>query len=262
MYQSTAQIANGLGALLSNFAIMDRSMKSTPRPATYHAYRSYTSPRYTTPKSLPKRHHGGRFGAVLAAALVVGFSAQHLLRAAPSATDTHQTVMASAQKIASKQPLASIAPTVATQVKPTSTACQNNDLAKLILVSISQRHLWACSGAAQDYDSAVVTGMMNLPADLTPVGTYHIYAKQTDTYLKGSDSTGSWNDYVYYWMPFLTNQYGEYGFHDATWRPDSAFGNIDPNSNDGSHGCVELPLATAHWLYDWAAVGTTVTIES
>jgi lipoprotein-anchoring transpeptidase ErfK/SrfK len=101
-----------------------------------------------------------------------------------------------------------------------------------------------------------------LAADLTPVGTYHIYAKSTDVYLKGSDSTGSWDDYVNYWMPFLDNQYGSYGFHDATWRPADAFGNISPASADASHGCVECPLVTAKWLYDWSQVGTTVTVES
>ncbi len=104
--------------------------------------------------------------------------------------------------------------------------------------------------------------MENYPADLTPTGTYHIYAKETDVYLKGSDSTGSWDDYVYYWMPFLDNQYGIYGFHDATWRSANAFGNIDPYSNNASHGCVEMPLATAKWLYGWSSIGTTVTIES
>src|SRR5262249_11057641 len=137
-----------------------------------------------------------------------------------------------------------------------------NTASKLILVSISQRHMWACSGTSVAYNSAVVTGMEQLAADLTPTGTYHIYGKSTNLYLKGSDSTGSWNDYVNYWMPFLHNQYGSYGFHDATWRPDSAFGNIDPNSNQASHGCVETPLAAAKWLYNWAPVGTTVTIES
>jgi lipoprotein-anchoring transpeptidase ErfK/SrfK len=112
------------------------------------------------------------------------------------------------------------------------------------------------------YDSAVITGMENLPADLTPVGIYHIYAKYTDRHLIGSDSTGSWDDFVYYWMPWLHNQYGNYGFHDATWRAPGDFGTIDPYSSQASHGCVELPLATAKWVYDWAVIGTTVTIES
>jgi lipoprotein-anchoring transpeptidase ErfK/SrfK len=104
--------------------------------------------------------------------------------------------------------------------------------------------------------------MENLAADLTPTGTYHIQSKQTDLYLNGSDDTGSWHDHVYYWMPFLNNQYGTYGFHDATWRSDGDFGNIDPYSSNASHGCVELPLATAKWIYGWAPIGTQLTIQA
>lgn len=49
-----------------------------------------------------------------------------------------------------------------------------------------------------------------------PICSYHVYGKQKDTVLTGSDASGSWNDPVSYWMPFLNNQYGTYGFHDAT----------------------------------------------
>jgi lipoprotein-anchoring transpeptidase ErfK/SrfK len=152
--------------------------------------------------------------------------------------------------------------TTTTTASTPPNACAGNTLPQLALVSISQRHMWACDGTTLEYDSPVVTGMENLAADLTPVGTYHIYGKETNLYLKGCDSTGCWNDYVNYWMPWLDNQYGQYGFHDATWRPANAFGNINPDSSDASHGCVELPLATAKWLYNWAQIGTTVTIES
>jgi hypothetical protein len=157
--------------------------------------------------------------------------------------------------------------TKTTPPAPVTTACSNNTLSANIIVSISQQHLWACTNATVSYDSAVVTGMEQYPADLTPTGTYHIYGKQTDTTLAGHDSTGSWSDPVSYWMPFLDNQYGQYGFHDATWRSASDFGNININSpftaaEHGSHGCVELPLATAKWLYGWASIGTTVTVEA
>jgi hypothetical protein len=140
-------------------------------------------------------------------------------------------------------------------------ACAGNTLTQNIIVSISSRHLWACNGARQVHNAPVVTGMEKLAADLTLTGTYHIYAKQTVLYLDGADSTGSWHDHVHYWMPWLSNQYGVYGFHDATWRKDSDFGRVNPYSSDASHGCVELPLATAKWLYDWASIGTTVTIR-
>lgn len=133
---------------------------------------------------------------------------------------------------------------------------------KTVIVSISKRHLWACNDTTQAYDSPVITGMEQYPADLTPTGTYHIYGKYTNTVLSGHDSTGSWNDPVSYWMPWLHNQYGSYGFHDATWRDASAFGAVDPASDDASHGCVELPLATAKWIYDWSDLGATVVIRT
>jgi hypothetical protein len=152
--------------------------------------------------------------------------------------------------------------------------CASNTEAQAIIVSISKQHMWACNSTSAAYDNPVVTGMEMYSSELTPVGTYKIYGKLTDQTLTGSDFTGHWSDYVYYWMPFLSNQYGIYGFHDLTnaanganGRAESDFGNIDINAlytaaKHGSHGCVEMPLAAAKWLYNWASVGTTVTIET
>lgn len=147
-------------------------------------------------------------------------------------------------------------------VKTQSTACAGNTLSKLIVASISQRHLWVCQGSQIVYQTPVITGDMNVIADATPVGTYKIYAKETKVYLTGSDSRGSWNDFVNYWMPFLDNQYGVFGLHDATWRTASDFGSISPYSNNASHGCIELPLSAGEWIYNWSTIGTPVTIES
>jgi lipoprotein-anchoring transpeptidase ErfK/SrfK len=140
--------------------------------------------------------------------------------------------------------------------------CSDNKISQNIIVSIAQRHLWVCTTNKQLYNTAVITGNMNITADVTPVGVYQIYAKQTDQYLTGTDGVTSWNDYVYYWMPFLDNQYGVYGLHDATWRAKTDFGNISPYSSQASHGCVELPLTAAAWIYNWATIGTTVTIKA
>jgi lipoprotein-anchoring transpeptidase ErfK/SrfK len=139
--------------------------------------------------------------------------------------------------------------------------CSGNALDKLVVVSVSQRHLWACEKAKTVYNAPVITGISSHEETLTPAGTYKIYSKQTDTVLTGSDVTGSWNDPVSYWMPFLANQYGVYGFHDATWRSNDEFGKVSPDSDDASHGCVELPLEASAWLYKWAHTGTTVTIK-
>lgn len=140
--------------------------------------------------------------------------------------------------------------------------CAGNTLDKLVKVSINQRHMWACEGSKLVHEAPVITGMLAYASTLTPHGDYKIYAKTTNTTLSGSDEAGSWSRPVHFWMPFLDNEHGTYGFHDATWRPDSEFGNIDPKTDQASHGCVELPLASMEWLYNWAPAHTALTVES
>ncbi len=200
-----------------------------------------------------------RITIIVLIAVILGFSIWHV--------EDHKSVAPIKHPVATKT-------TTVVATKPTPSVCAGNTIPQEVIVSISKQHLWACSGATQSYDSPVITGMETLAADLTPVGTYKIYAKETDVYLKGHDSTGSWDDFVNYWMPFLDNQYGEYGFHDLTvaanganGRTDSEFGNINIYApytapEHGSHGCVEVPLATSAWLYNWAQIGTTVSIQA
>jgi lipoprotein-anchoring transpeptidase ErfK/SrfK len=193
-------------------------------------------------------------------ALILGFSIWHIEDHKPTPIKHVTTTVSKTKAVVAAKPAPSI--------------CAGNTISQEVIVSIAKQHLWACSGAIQSYDSPVITGMETLAADLTPVGTYKIYAKETDVYLKGHDSTGSWDDFVNYWMPFLDNQYGVYGFHDLTQaangangRADSDFGNINiyapyTAAKHGSHGCVELPLTTSAWLYNWAQIGTTVSVQA
>lgn len=159
-------------------------------------------------------------------------------------------------------------PTVPTQAQavaapvPATNECASNTLDKFIKISTSQRHMWACEGSKMVYDAPVITGMDRYAETITPPGTYKIYNKQTKQVLTGNDSAGSWNRPVKFWMPFLHNEHGVYGFHDADWRAVGEFGTVDPASDKGSHGCVELTDAAQQWLYHWAPVGTTLTIEN
>jgi hypothetical protein len=128
---------------------------------------------------------------------------------------------------------------------------------KLLLISISLQHLWACDGTKIVNQSPVTTGttvVTNGVNDNTPVGTWQIQAKRTDTPLTGCDANGCWDDRVQYWMPFD----GEIGLHDASWQT-FPFG-ASKYHIDGSHGCIQLPTAMAAWIYKWARVGTAVTV--
>lgn len=140
-----------------------------------------------------------------------------------------------------------------------SNECTNNSGSKLVLVSISSQHMWACQGIALVNQSAVTTGASNAPNgvnDGTLVGTWHIYEKFRNLNLKGSDKNGPWDDYVQYWMPFDT----AIGFHDASWQT-FPFGSSQYKTS-GSHGCVQLPTGIAAWLYAWAPIGTKVVVKA
>jgi lipoprotein-anchoring transpeptidase ErfK/SrfK len=130
--------------------------------------------------------------------------------------------------------------------------CATNDYSRLVVVSISHQHLWACEGARQVRSTAVTTGKIT-DNDQTPLGSWRVQAKQRDRYLVGE----GYKDYVQYWIPFN----GDFGLHDASWQtmPFGASG----WKTEGSHGCVHLPTSEMAWLYSWSTVeSTVVTIEA
>ena len=116
----------------------------------------------------------------------------------------------------------------------------------------------ACTGTVLLTDGAVTTGASALTNvhDATPTGTMKITGKARNTVLAGKDVNGPWNDPVSYWMPFS----GGVGFHDSPWQ---TFPLGSPlYTTQGSHGCVHLPLAVIAEVYDWAQIGTLVTVRA
>ncbi|MDO4798454.1 MAG: L,D-transpeptidase [Coriobacteriales bacterium] len=107
------------------------------------------------------------------------------------------------------------------------------------------------------WESYVVSGDTGVGRG-TPVGTFSIYAKETNRELVGmdynNDGLPDYRSFVNYWMPFS----GGYGLHDATWR-DSFGGSI--YSYAGSHGCVNLPYDAAASLFSMVSVGETVVVH-
>jgi lipoprotein-anchoring transpeptidase ErfK/SrfK len=149
-------------------------------------------------------------------------------------------------------------PAAARAAAPTSPICVANPRGvKHIYVSITQQHLWACTGRVLALNTAVTTGASALTnvRDATPQGTFRIYSKVRNVVLRGHDANGSWRDPVAYWVPF----YGAYGFHDASWQK-FPFGS-GLYRTQGSHGCVHVPVGVLGVLYKWAPIGTLVTIR-
>lgn len=199
-------------------------------------------------------------GGAATMALLAGCSSagSHSAAPAPTAHATAHAVTPAAAPAAAPTPRATPKPTTP-KTPPTAAACASTPAGvKHIYVSISQQHMWACQGATLTTESAVTTGASALTNvhDATPVGTFTITSKAVHVTLAGSDVNGSWNDPVTYWMPFA----GGDGFHDAPWQ---TFPLGSPlYTTQGSHGCVHVALPALTTLYNWATVGTPVTVTA
>jgi hypothetical protein len=201
----------------------------------------------------------GIAGGALLLASLIGCSSGTLLSEKAAQTSTPSASIAPTPTATPTPTPAAVAPKPKpVAAAPTSPICAANPRGvKHIYVSISQQHLWACAGQALALNTAVTTGASALTNvhDATPQGTFRIYGKVRNTILRGHDANGSWRDPVAYWVPF----HGAYGFHDASWQK-FPFGS-PLYRTQGSHGCVHVPVGVLGVLYNWAPIGTLVTIR-
>lgn len=89
------------------------------------------------------------------------------------------------------------------------------------------------------------------PETPTIEGEFNVYLKYELQDMRGENADGS--KYLTKDVPWVSYFYGGYGFHGAPWR--SSFGWNGPG---GSHGCVNMPVTDAKYIYDWADMGTKV----
>jgi lipoprotein-anchoring transpeptidase ErfK/SrfK len=85
----------------------------------------------------------------------------------------------------------------------------------------------------------------------TPTGNFAIYAKFKIQTMRGVDHGVPW---VVPNIPNVMYIVGGVALHGTYWH--NRFG----TGARLSHGCVNLPLRAAAWLYDWAPVGTPVRV--
>jgi lipoprotein-anchoring transpeptidase ErfK/SrfK len=136
---------------------------------------------------------------------------------------------------------------------------------KEIIVSLSQQWMYAYQDGKQVYDSPITSGRPELP---TPTGVYYIFAKLSPATFYSPWPPGS----PYYYSPLHINyalewRAGGFFLHDSWWRtvygPGTNVWHQDPvyGRETGSHGCVNMPMKTAAWIYNWASIGTTVQLN-
>ncbi|NJP06562.1 MAG: L,D-transpeptidase [Chloroflexaceae bacterium] len=119
---------------------------------------------------------------------------------------------------------------------------------KHIEISIGGQWLYAYEDGLLVFDAPISTGRDGFN---TPMGSYSIYAKVPVETMSGT--LGG----EYYYVPNVPSVMyinGGVAMHGTYWH--SQFG----TGVRMSHGCVNLPMASASWLYGWAPVGTPVLV--
>ena len=118
---------------------------------------------------------------------------------------------------------------------------------KLITIDLKHQMLYAWNNAKVVYSTPISSGLSASP---TVKGMYHIYWKLPYQEMRGFSPV-----HGYYDLPNVPNVmyfYQAYAIHGTYWHHN--FGH--PMSN----GCVNVPLGSDAWLYEFASVGTTVYI--
>jgi lipoprotein-anchoring transpeptidase ErfK/SrfK len=110
-------------------------------------------------------------------------------------------------------------------------------------VDLSQQRVYAYSGDTIVNSFVVSTGTWQTP---TVTGKYKVWIK-----LRSTDMSGP--GYYLPDVPYVMYFYKGYGIHGTYWH--NNFG------TPMSHGCVNLTIPDAEWLYNFSAVGTVVNVH-
>jgi lipoprotein-anchoring transpeptidase ErfK/SrfK len=118
-----------------------------------------------------------------------------------------------------------------TAIPPTATPARGE---KWIDIDLSTQTLVAYEGEVEVFRTTVSTGAPQTP---TVTGRFRIFRKLLLQTMTGPD-------YEQPDVPYVMYFYGAYSIHGAYWHND--FGRAR------SHGCVNLRVPEAQWLFQWA----------
>lgn len=121
--------------------------------------------------------------------------------------------------------------------------------ARHIEVDLSRQWLTAYEGELPVYSAPVATGRDGFN---TPTGDYAIYYRLPMQTMVGDMGGESWNVPNVPWVQYVV---GGVALHGTYWHDAHGTG------ARMSHGCINLKIDDAQWLYEWADIGTTVSIH-
>jgi lipoprotein-anchoring transpeptidase ErfK/SrfK len=158
----------------------------------------------------------------------------------PEATATPGTMYA---EIVPDTPTPEYVPPTAAPNAPASPQYASNGGEHWIDVDLSQQRVYAYEGDTIVNSFIVSTGTWQTP---TVTGKFRVWIKLRSTTMAGPG-------YYLTNVPYTMYFYKGYGLHGTYWH--NNFG------TPMSHGCVNLTIPDAEWLYNFSVVGTVVNVH-
>lgn len=121
---------------------------------------------------------------------------------------------------------------------------------KVIKVDLSEQKLYAYTRGRLEKSFYISSGKWGYD---TPIGTFKVFKKRPLVRMSWVYGPNNPNNYDLPNVPHVLSFKGPYTIHGAYWH--NNFG------HRMSHGCVNVDLKNAKWIYDWAPLDTPVVIQ-
>ncbi len=116
---------------------------------------------------------------------------------------------------------------------------------KHIYIDIAAQKLYAMEGKTTILETYIASGKWKQ----TPIGNFNVWTKLRATRMSGGEGADA---YDLPNVPYVMYFYSDFGLHGAYWH--NNFG------HQMSHGCVNMRIVDARDLFNWAEVGTPVSV--
>lgn len=133
-------------------------------------------------------------------------------------------------------------------IEVTETPFESVNLVRKIDVDLSSQTATLIENGAVVRSWAISSGKSATPTD---TGNFRVYAHVREQTMKSREPDGSITETPN--VPWVTYFNGDEGFHGTYWHND--FG------NPRSHGCVNMPIDVAKYVYEWSPVGLEVSVH-
>lgn len=123
------------------------------------------------------------------------------------------------------------------------------DTEKWVSVDLYEQVAIAYEGSTPVFATLVASGLSDWP---TNEGLFHVYVRFPRTLMSGAE--GKLDFYYLQEVPWTMYFDGDIGLHGTYWHDGFGYRH--------SHGCVNLSITDAYWLYNWAASEIDLTVPS